>query len=376
MGEHKLNDLVEDTLQHYGVLGMKWGVRKDIALSNKKSKWDEHNVKLSKYKGDTYFISEHNMNGETLTPRVPKNYFTDNGYEDDTTNRVSFAPSVKQALMGLSQDVSGKKYYVHAPDGDYDIYKPDTKAVPDSKVTGELWVKEKVKLKKVGEVQVGSDSGKPGEKFTYGDNSSELYEFDYEWVTNDSKSISDTLKHYGVLGMKWGVRRTPAQLKNSSHNKDKPKGKIRKNLDSMKREREWNKVLKNVDNLSTSDIRKATTRVSLENDMKKLTKSKVANAKDKENYLRRGKMSNQELSRKVTRLRAKDNLLKSVKAASKEQREFGEKVVNIGSSLVVKYAKDKSITPKDILNAYDNPKESGKKARQDLLNETVKKLKK
>lgn len=187
-------------------------------------------------------------------------------------------------------------------------------------------------------------------------------------------SNEDLLKHYGVLGMKWGVRRTPAQLKNARHNREKPKGKIRKNLDSMKRGREWNKVLKNVNKLSTSDIRKVTTRVSLENSMKALTKSKVANAKDREDYLRRGKMSDQELSRKVTRLRAKDNLLKSVKEVSKEQREFGEKVVNIGSSLGVKYAKDKSITPKDILNAYNNPKKSGKEARQDLLNEAIKKL--
>lgn len=174
--------------------------------------------------------------------------------------------------------------------------------------------------------------------------------------------------------MKWGVRRTPAQLEAASKNRSKPKGKIAQNLDSMKRERQWNKVLKNVNKLSTSDIRKVTTRVGLENSLKTLSRSKVANAKDKQDYLRRGKMSDQELSRKVTRLRAKDNLLKSVKSASKEQREFGEKVVNMGSSLGVKYALDKSITPKDVFDAYQKPKESGKKARQDLLNATVKKL--
>lgn len=368
----------EDLLKHYGVLGMKWGVRKADKQSSGTSNGSNNDVKLENYKGKTYFISEHNMGGKTLNPRVPKNYFTDNGYEDSTTERVSFAPSVNNALMGLSQNVTGKSFFVHEPEGKPDIYKPNTKAVPDANITGELWVKEPVKLKVVGEILATNDSGKPGKVFTYGDKSAELYEFNYEWTTrqgaSDIENLEDFLKHYGVLGMKWGVRRTPAQLKTASKNQTKPKGKIAQNLDSMKRERQWNKVLKNVDKLSTSDIRKVTTRVGLENSLKTLSRSRVANAKDKQDYLRRGKMSDQELSRKVTRLRAKDNLLNSVKSASKEQREFGEKVVNIGSSLGVKYALDRSIEPKDIFDAYQKPKESGKKARQDLLNATAKKL--
>lgn len=185
-------------------------------------------------------------------------------------------------------------------------------------------------------------------------------------------SNEDLLKHYGVLGMKWGVRRTPQQLKAAS--KTRGESKLSKNLKSMKRERDWNKVLKNVNNMSTSDIRKVTTRVGLENDLKRLSKSRVANAKDRNDYLRRDKMSDQELSRKVTRLRAKDNLLKSVKSASKEQREFGEKVVNMGSALGVKYAMDKSIKPQDVFDAYKKPKESAQKARKDLLETTIKKL--
>lgn len=193
-----------DSLLHYGVKGMKWGVRKTKEHSNyKPSKQDEmSHVKLKNYNGKTYFISEHNMDGETLIPRVPQNYFTKNGYEDSKTNRVSFAPSVDKALMGLSQNVTGKKFYVHEPAGKHDIYKPNLKAVPDAGVTGELWIKDPVKLKKVGEISVTGDSGKPGKKFKYGNNSAELYEFNYEWTVRHSM-VNDSLLHYGVKGMKW-----------------------------------------------------------------------------------------------------------------------------------------------------------------------------
>ena len=43
-----------------------------------------------------------------LKPRVPDNFFTKNGYEDNNTNRVSFAPSIDKCLAGLSQNLDGK----------------------------------------------------------------------------------------------------------------------------------------------------------------------------------------------------------------------------------------------------------------------------
>lgn len=183
-------------LMHHGVKGMKWGVKngppyplKD-GRSRGKAKVDKSHIsdipnckKLTNYKGPMYFISTSNMDGKTLEPRVVDNYFTRNGYEDSTTKRVSFAPSVNQCLMGLSQDVSNKDFYVYEPSdrSKLDIYKPNPKAVPDSSVTGELWVTTPVQLNRVGKIHCTGDDGKEGKKFNYGTHTAELYGWNFEW---------------------------------------------------------------------------------------------------------------------------------------------------------------------------------------------------
>ena len=159
---------------------------------------------------------------------------------------------------------------------------------------------------------------------------------------NEMESI---LKHHGVKGMKWGVIR------------DRSKTTIRDHLNSLSRERSWKKILKEVDNLSTKQIHEVSKRVNLENDLKRLSRDKtIATKKDKTDYLRREGLTDEELSVKVTRLRAKESLSKAVNNASKEQREFGEKVVNIGGALSLKYATTKSIKPKDVFDAVNDPK--------------------
>jgi hypothetical protein len=186
------------------------------------------------------------------------------------------------------------------------------------------------------------------------------------------------LNHSGVKGMRWGVRRNSnrpggADGKEESTKVIDNRSGVKKRLDSMKRERDWHKVLKEMDKLTTKDINSVKKRLDLENSLKTLSKSPVAKKKDKDDYLRREHMSDAELSRKVTRLNAKKNLYKSVKDASKEQREFGTKVVQVASSIGVKYALNRgTITPKDLFNeAWDiakTPKESYDKAKGEALN--------
>lgn len=191
--------------------------------------------------------------------------------------------------------------------------------------------------------------------------------------------LDKVLQHAGVKGMKWGVRRDRnrpggADGKEESTKVVDKRGKLKMQLDSLKRERQWNKVIREMDKLSTKDIVAVNSRVRLENDLKSLSRSKVGNSKDKKDYLRREHMSDAELKRKVVRLRAKEQLKKSVSDASKEQREFGEKVVNVGKTVAIKYALTKSVTPKDILAAVQNPKDTSKQAQADLQKAVLTKI--
>ena len=136
-----------------------------------------------------YFISE-KKNLKELKPRVPNNYFTKNGFEDGTIARVCFAKSVAKSLMALSYSCAGKIFYVYQPAKEYMTYKPTTKEVPDCKITGEIWIREPVELKCIGKIKCTKDAGKPGHKFKYGNNTAELYDWEYEWL--ERKSLSES----------------------------------------------------------------------------------------------------------------------------------------------------------------------------------------
>ena len=326
----ELEELLDMQIEHFGVKGMKWGVRKNY-------------VKLDNYKGKAYFITEENMDGKTLIPRVPKNYFTKNGYEDPITERVSFAPSVDKALMGLSQNVTGKKFFVHEPVDAHDIYKPNTKAVPDSDITGELWIKDPVRLKVVGEITATGDSGKPGKSFNYGSSTAELYEFNYEWISKpggDNVPNEELLQHVGVKGMKWGVRKSRTSKDRASETTPKPKSTLRKYIDSNRRELGMHKLVKDVSTLPDAEVIRRTNRVRNENDFRRAIDNTafVDNKRRKrlrEEYFNRENLSDAELQERVRRLNLEDNLRREVVRASKPQREAANELIKSVSTQAI-----------------------------------------
>lgn len=151
-----------------------------------------------------YHLSQSNLDGKTLSPRVPSNYFTKNGYEDGKTARVCFAKSIDMCLRALSQKCTDMELFVHIPDGKYNIYIPSTKEVPDAKITSEVWIKEPVKLKCIGKIKVIKDKGENGIPYKYGDNTAELYDWEWKWIEkmNEASIVSNVQDDYNPKGKK------------------------------------------------------------------------------------------------------------------------------------------------------------------------------
>lgn len=77
-------------------------------------------------------------------------------------------------------------------------------------------------------------------------------------------AISNELKHHGIKGMKWGVRRTPEQL---GHKKQSEKEKIIKDR---------KKAFRNTLTLSDDELRKRINRMKLEKEFKDLSKAEIS----------------------------------------------------------------------------------------------------
>ena len=79
---------------------------------------------------------------------------------------------------------------------------------------------------------------------------------------------NNELMHYGVLGMKWGVRRTPAQFQRKpSNKKSTPDQKARKARKSDLNKRRT---------MSDADLKKKIERMKLEKEFKSLTQEDIA----------------------------------------------------------------------------------------------------
>lgn len=156
------------------------------------------------------------------------------------------------------------------------------------------------------------------------------------------EKLDNVLKHYGIKGMKWGVRRSEKQLERAAarrQNGNKLVNRAKDEWSSLSRERQWKKGLKEINNLDTKDIHLKANRIHMENDLKRLSrKKKVGSKQDKKDYLNRANMDDKELNLKVNKLRAKESFQRAVSTATKEQREFGMNVVRTTGPMALQAA--------------------------------------
>ena len=84
--------------------------------------------------------------------------------------------------------------------------------------------------------------------------------------------MENELYHYGVLGMKWGVRRTPAQLAKSN-------GKVKRKSEDNAKKSDMKKAVKSRRTLSDADLKKRSERIKMEKQLKDLTAEEISPGK-------------------------------------------------------------------------------------------------
>ena len=140
-----------------------------------------------------YHISIDRIDNVTIYPNIPKNFMTNNSYEDNTTERICFSTSIDGCLRAMSKNCKGLEFYVYSPIvKDHKIIIPTKAQVPDVNITSERWIVNPVKLKYVGKIKVTGDRSNGGHSYTYGDKNqytAELYDWDWEWIEQIDESI-------------------------------------------------------------------------------------------------------------------------------------------------------------------------------------------
>lgn len=146
-----------------------------------------------------FFVSEHGDYNETIVqPKIPDNYMTQNGFEDNTTPRVCFSTSIDGCLMALSQNITDKVFYVYQPVGKHKVITPTEKQVPDVKITKERWICEPVELTSIGKIKAIDVNGPKddGIPYRYGPNKeheARLYAWGHKWIVKFNESISPSI---------------------------------------------------------------------------------------------------------------------------------------------------------------------------------------
>ena len=138
------------------------------------------------------------------------------------------------------------------------------------------------------------------------------------------------LEHFGVKGMKWGVRKSDSS---SRVKKTKKPGVIRESVSSLKRESDWAKKSKNARSLSDAELKRAVERLKNENAIKRSTYNRMAamtdsaNSSNRKQYRQRSKYSDAEIKKIAQRINLEAEFRKQASVAAPWKRKLAKEAI-------------------------------------------------
>lgn len=330
---------LEEYLQHHGVLGMKWGVRKDRKALSKGAKPEK--IKRGSKSIDVEFGEDAlYKKRQSKLKRVSRM-----AIPDDTIigNALNIAESIQNQRV--------KKHIVKALGGKTrDYNKSDLEnAMRVANSFADFELVSNGKNFKFKDPRVTDKTRAEGQKVFMA--TKDLPAPKPKKKLEHNTQGEDFLQHHGILGMKWGVRRYQPYEKGANKPKGDFVGKTKKaivesragqEVRSAKTHMKTMRTRANMDSMSTKDLATATKRLQMENALKSnlgtiplTSKGRVSQRKEQKDYRNRGRMSDAELKRKVERVRAKAAFSQNADSSTKELKAVGKKVAQAAASLAI-----------------------------------------
>lgn len=188
------------------------------------------------------------------------------------------------------------------------------------------------------------------------------------------QSLNSELQHYGVLGMKWGVRRAVGSdglirrpAKNAKKIDAAPKSEDSKAVAGLRKKAT---TTENIKSMSDDEIRLTTDRVNLENNMKRL----AITTDNKKIYKLKDQLSNDEIRSVNQRMQLEANLKESINNANADSIKLGNSLANIAAKMTVSVLKTTaSNNDLDINTVFTALKKEAVKESKNVVRDSVNK---
>ena len=295
MDNLNLSEYDDDYLAHYGVLGMKWGVRNDRS-SNKTEKLTDRKVRKEINKianARTKASLKRGVGSGTAKKQI----------KAVVDKREKELPGFRKKVIERQNKVQTRKLTAvifGIPATAFAIANADKIAV-GAKATN--YVAKNILFTTLVSVtskrQAAASAAQKGREFaeTMGINAPNVIDLAsdaYRVVRHEGFDMTlnnyddDYLAHYGVLGMKWGVRK---DVRPQGHQSEKTNTKRKKkvSMDVSEDKKQSNVLLKkHPDDLSNVELKRLNNRMELESNYKRLTKTDKSKFQKGYDYVKTG----------------------------------------------------------------------------------------